>query len=1116
MNYIGKGGNAVYASSTTVSVSSTVETGEILIVWVTYGTQAASASVSDGVNTFTKIGSTITDAANGDRTEIYQCQSAVGGTRNITLTTNVAAVWKAIAYVRYTGLAGAAQVAGQSQYAPGLATDAVSSGNITPVSTNSLLIGFTFANNGGDPVLTPGTGFTSRGDFPGMVAGFGNTSLIEDKILSGTSPVAATFTTAVNDHHMTMGVVVPLAAAAAAPVISNITVTENSSTSATIGWALDQPATGQIEYGTTNAYGQLSTKESSFNYSSHAQTLTGLTAGTTYHFRLVSTNSGDLTTNSNDFTFTLSGTSADITNITANPVTDTTADINWTSAGDGPSVIEIGTTTAYEQDAVSVEFAPVISNVLVTVNSPTSVTVSWSLNKPATGQIEYGSTTAYGLLSTKESSFNYSSHAQTLNGLTSGAVYHFRIVSTDQAGSTAYSDDLLLTTNNTAPVIANIVVTVDSSSAVTIEWDTDKVATAQVEYGLTDAYGQLSDKDESLTLTHHTRTLTGLSNGVYHFRLASTGQAGITSYSADSTFTTNTLAPVISNVLVTVNSTTSVTISWSLNKPATGQVKYGATSAYGLLSTKESSFDYSSHARTLTGLTPSALYHFSVVSEDASGLSSVSADLTFSTDTVFPVISNNRVSILTPNSVKVIWDLSEFATGQVEYGTTTGYGQLSKKETSFNYNHHEQLLSNLTPGALYHYRIISTDQSGNTTTSADFTFTTNSYSQIAWVAAGQFVSAVGDITVNFPSGYQDDDMAILLVETANQPISTPAGWTLHTNGVTSQGTAGAAGGIRLTMFYKFCSGVQGPVVITDAANHKSALIHIVRGVNKTNPIELINNSTYMQAAPGTSFYFFPITTGGPDRLILFCAAAQYDIDSTTYFGWEDALTERSDNMSSAGIGGGIGVASMPQATAGDAGDRRGFLVNNGNVALLGIVLVQAMPISLVSGHADSVSSQTLDAPDIGIMLGGGYESESSASASVIITVNDDSGVTIPKKPRSYSITINVSDINSQAARAFYREIRTFAERTKSWQTAIFYETKPDERWDLTLVSFRVYGRRDEYLTVMAAAGIDVFEQELKQKQLILPTESQLSAIKRKYGFESVSDLREDFKPTWIN
>lgn len=64
----------------------------------------------------------------------------------------------------------------------------------------------------------------------------------------------------------------------------------------------------------------------------------------------------------------------------------------------------------------------------------------------------------------------------------------------------------------------------------------------------------------------------------------------------------------------------------------------------------------------------------------------------------------------------------------------------------------------------------------------------------------------------------------------------------------------------------------------------------------------------------------------------------------------------------------------------------------------------------------------------------------------------------------------MSDIDSQAAKDFYKAVRTFSERTKLWQSAIFHEVLLDEVWDATLVSQRVYGTRDEFLTVMAVAG----------------------------------------------
>ena len=109
------------------------------------------------------------------------------------------------------------------------------------------------------------------------------------------------------------------------------------------------------------------------------------------------------------------------------------------------------------------------------------------------------------------------------------------------------------------------------------------------------------------------------------------------------------------------------------------------------------------------------------------------------------------------------------------------------------------------------------------------------------------------------------------------------------------------------------------------------------------------------------------------------------------------------------------------------------------------------------------------------------------------------------------------DQDTRAAKSFYREVRKFAESAKPWDgTAIFYETKPDEALDLTLVSQRVYGRRDEFLAGMAAAGLDTVDQPLPQKRIVLPSEGLLIAIKRRVGFESIADLREAGAPIWAS
>jgi chitodextrinase len=87
------------------------------------------------------------------------------------------------------------------------------------------------------------------------------------------------------------------------PVISNVTTTNVTSTSATITWTTDIPSSSQVLYGTSSSYTQ-STALDTTQVTSHAQTVTGLSASTTYHFAVQSTASTSNTATSPDNQFT--------------------------------------------------------------------------------------------------------------------------------------------------------------------------------------------------------------------------------------------------------------------------------------------------------------------------------------------------------------------------------------------------------------------------------------------------------------------------------------------------------------------------------------------------------------------------------------------------------------------------------------------------------------------------------------------------------------------------------------------------------------------------------------------------------------------------------------------
>jgi hypothetical protein len=99
--------------------------------------------------------------------------------------------------------------------------------------------------------------------------------------------------------------------------ISAVTAT-TTTTTATITWTTAVPANSQTTYGTTTSYGSSSALNSNL-VTMHSATLTSLTAGTTYHYRVLSADStGVLVTGlDNVFTTTAAGISVSVSPTTA-------------------------------------------------------------------------------------------------------------------------------------------------------------------------------------------------------------------------------------------------------------------------------------------------------------------------------------------------------------------------------------------------------------------------------------------------------------------------------------------------------------------------------------------------------------------------------------------------------------------------------------------------------------------------------------------------------------------------------------------------------------------------------------------------------------------------------
>ncbi len=287
------------------------------------------------------------------------------------------------------------------------------------------------------------------------------------------------------------------AAADEVPEISEIAVTNITSTSARITWDTDIDADGKVEYGKTTAYAS-STSLNSSETDSHTFTLSNLLPDTTYNYRVRSKTSSTTEAVSSNRTFkTLAGA-------------DTTP--------------------------------PQISGINITNITETSVRIKWVTNEPSDEAVEWGLSTSYGTVSSNSNTAT-TSHSVMVSGLAAGQSYHYRVRSIDSAGNTGRSGDLTFTTEAaevinspdpdvTPPTITSINMT-PSSGSITVDWVTaDELSDSTVYYRISGS-GDTEATVTSATMTNsHHLVIVGLSSDTaYAVRVSSKDALGNTANS---------------------------------------------------------------------------------------------------------------------------------------------------------------------------------------------------------------------------------------------------------------------------------------------------------------------------------------------------------------------------------------------------------------------------------------------------------------------------------------------------------------------------------------------------------------------------------------------------------
>ncbi|KAF5891262.1 receptor-type tyrosine-protein phosphatase eta-like, partial [Clarias magur] len=546
-----------------------------------------------------------------------------------------------------------------------------------------------------------------------------NTSNLSYNVTGLTAGVNYTFSvTAVAADGQTTGATTQISTFTYPNVVSNLTISSKSTSSVYLTWNAPPGNSSFFIVNWTAPSVSISSNTSSMSYN-----VTGPTAGVNYTFSVPTvatdgqttgaptqistfsdfnsltvssetTSSVSLTGNAppgNSLLFTVNWTDGSVSNSnnTSNlfyTVTGLTAGVSYTFS---VTAVAADGQTKGETSRISTFTYPNVVRSLTPFNKTTSsVFLTW--NKPLGSSYLFIVSWTGGSVS---NSSNTSNMFYNVTGLTAGVNYTFSVtaVAADNQTKGATSQ---ISTFTKPDVVTNLTVSSKTTSSVSLTWNKPSGNSNLFIVNWT---------GDSVNISNNTYNVTGLTAGVnYTFSVTAVAADNQTT-GATSQISTFTTPGVVTNLTVSNQTTSSVSLTW--NAPPGNSSLFIVNWTDGSVSNGNNTSDL---YYTVTGLTAGVSYTFSVTAVTTDG-QTTGAPTQKSAFTKPDTVSNLTVVNVTTSSILLSWTQSM---GKISYYVI----QYENNTTTIN-NTAESTMSNitdLTPGVQYTFRVFAVAGDKNT------------------------------------------------------------------------------------------------------------------------------------------------------------------------------------------------------------------------------------------------------------------------------------------------------------------------------------------------------------------------------------------------------------------